>query len=485
MKWRSIDESPRRPRLEAFPPPPVDRSIRWMETAAIWLGSAFAHALLGFVLLMFYLEVQREPEETFSVTIWREARGRDSLRIGAPEQGPPGKGAELPPEPPKKEEAPKVEAPKPPPPAPAPSVPEAVVKAPEPVAPPPQPAPEGGAKEPIPPAVALGSGTSAGVRKSDSPELGKPAAAPDSDVTDSDIDADPSAAIRRKRGAALGSLRGGGRADIVVVTGSFDHIEEVLDRLEIPYSVIAPEELPRADLSSCKALLVNCHTFYSSTLFRMTESGPIEKEIDALEVREAALRRRLAETKEKRKVFETGLELLKVTSELSNQRGLLESVTGVSRMTENVRKFVASGGYLFTSDWGLSILERAFPGTVKNGGNVGPRSVTLRPHAGLKDPLLDEVFYAGPKSGTVVSRKLQWEVDSGSYAIRIDKTSVRVLAEMGDASKCPAVAVAFTPEKSSGKVLHILSHFQKQATTQGDYALQNLLLNFLIERAKK
>ena len=51
--------------------------------------------------------------------------------------------------------------------------------------------------------------------------------------------------------------------------------------------------------------------------------------------------------------------------------------------------------------------------------------------------------------------------------------------------KNPAVAVTVTPEKASGKALHILSHFQRQATKQGDYALQNLLLNFLLERIKK
>jgi hypothetical protein len=28
----------------------------------------------------------------------------------------------------------------------------------------------------------------------------------------------------------------------------------------------------------------------------------------------------------------------------------------------------------------------------------------------------------------------------------------------------------------------VLSHFRKQASTSGDYALQNLLLNFLLER---
>ena len=60
-----------------------------------------------------------------------------------------------------------------------------------------------------------------------------------------------------------------------------------------------------------------------------------------------------------------------------------------------------------------------------------------------------------------------------------------MLVESGDVARNTAVAVAFTPDKSSGKVLHILSHFQRQATKQGDYALQNLLVNFLAERAKR
>jgi hypothetical protein len=166
-------------------------------------------------------------------------------------------------------------------------------------------------------------------------------------------------------------------------------------------------------------------------------------------------------------------------------RDQLAAVTGATKVVENIRKFVATGGYLFTSDWGLSILERSFPGTVKNGGNIGPRTVSLRPNAGVKGGLLDEVFYEGPKTGTVVSRKLLWEIDSGSYAIRIEKPTVEVLVETPDVARHSAVAVAFTPEKSSGKVLHILSHFEKQATRQGDYALQNLLVNFLAERSKK
>src|SRR5258706_5177978 len=127
--WRSIDESvPRRllPKPSVAAPP--DPTVRWMEVSAIWLMSLLTHALLGFFLVMFYLEARREAEPAYSVTIWRDARGKDAIKIGAPEEGPPSKGVDLPPEPPKKEEPPK--APPPPPePAPPPIV-EPVVKAP-------------------------------------------------------------------------------------------------------------------------------------------------------------------------------------------------------------------------------------------------------------------------------------------------------------------------------------------------------------------
>jgi hypothetical protein len=492
-RWRSIVESqsrrPLRKLPQATPPAPADLSIRLMETAAVCMMSLLTHALMGFLLVMFYLEIQREPEPAYSVTIWRDARGKDVLKIGAPEEGPPSKGVDVAPEPPKKEEPPNAAPlePKPdsvPPPPPSPAV-EPAVKAPEPVAPPPKVEPEGGVKDPLPPAVALGPGASAGAPRSDTPGTAKAALGPESDVTDAEIDKDPSAAIRRRRSGTLVQLREGSQRDIVVVTGAYDHIQEVLDRLEIPYSMIDPEQLARYDFSNCKALLVNCHNSYSTGLFRLADTGTIEKEIDALEEKEIALRKRVQESKEKKKVFELGLELLKTTSQLSALRQQLASVTGAVAMVENVRKFVASGGYMFTSDWGISILERAFPGTVKNGGNIGPRTVTLRQHSSSKSPLLDDVFYTGPKSSTVTSRKMLWEVDSGSYMIKVEKPSVEVLAEAGDMAKSPAVAVTFTPDKSTGRVLHILSHFERQATKQGDYALQNLLLNFLMERIKK
>lgn len=495
VRWRSIIEATARPEIARAPSSPVrDRSTRVLETAAICLMSVLAHSVVAFLLVMFYLEIHTEPEDVYSVAIWRDAKGSNVLRIGAPEEGPPAKGGEAPPDPPKKEDPPKpapakAPAPEPPPAPPPPPVPEPVLKAPEvkapaPVPPAPTPAPEGGAKDPAPAARALGAGATAGLPQSETPGVAKGPRDSGPEVTETDIDRDPTAAIRRRRSGMLVKLREGSQRDLVVVSGSYDHIQEVLDKLEIPYSMIDPEDLPRYDLSHCKVLLVNCHNAYSSGMFHLTDLGVMQKEILSLEEREIALRKRVQETKEKRKVFEVGLELLKTTSLLSAMRHQLESVSGAESLVENVRKFVLSGGYLFTSDWGISILERAFPGTVKNGGNIGPRTVTLRPHSSTRSSLLDEVFYVGPKTGTVTSRKLLWEVDSGSYVIKIEKPTVEILAEAGDVAKSPAVAVSFVPDKSRGRVLHILSHFERQATKHGDYALQNLLLNFLMERVK-
>jgi len=460
-----------------------------METSAIFLGSLFLHALIGFVLVMCFFEVDYEPEQTYAAAIWRDAKGKDVLKIGAPDEGPVTKGEEVAPDPPKREELPpppspepKVEEPKPAPaatPDPAPIAGKLV----DPVPPPLKEEPAGGAPEPVPAAPALGTGATAGIPQADKPGLAKGVDGPA--ASDADIERDPTAAIRRRRAGTLSALREGSQRDIVVVTGQYDHIQDILDRLEIPYSLLDPEQLPKSNLSKCKVLLINCNNTYAQGLFRLANSNTMVKDIEALEEKETALRKRVQEAKEKRKVFELGLELLKVTSTLSELREQLAAVTGATALVDNVRKFVESGGYLFSSDWGISILERAFPGTIKNGGLIGPRTVSLRPKPGVKNPLLDEVFYTGPKNQTVVSRKLLWEIDSGSYAVKVEKATVDILAEAPELARNNAIAVAFGPDKGTGKVLHVLSHFDRQATKQGDYALQNLLLNFLMERMKQ
>ena len=38
---------------------------------------------------------------------------------------------------------------------------------------------------------------------------------------------------------------------------------------------------------------------------------------------------------------------------------------------------------------------------------------------------------------------------------------------------------------TGGRVLYVLSHFGKQAATSDEYALQNLLINFLVEASER
>jgi hypothetical protein len=292
-------------------------------------------------------------------------------------------------------------------------------------------------------------------------------------VTDADIEKSPVEAIGRRRSSALASLHRVARGDIVVVKGSDDQLELVLERLEIPHSTIGPEELSRADLTGCKVLLINPHFTFSSVNYRVADAGPMEKEIRALEEKEAALRKR---------VQASDGDLAKLTLELTMKRQGLQNVKDAALIGENVRKHVAAGGYVVTNDWGISVLERAFPGTIARGGRTGP-IMTVAPKASprAKSSLLTEVLREG-------SAPLQWTLGFQSYLIRIEKASVDVLLETPDLPKLTALAVTFAPEKSKGKLLHLLPHLYGatgQPTKQADYSLQNLLLNFLVERMSR
>ncbi|HZS39070.1 MAG TPA: hypothetical protein VFF06_19700 [Polyangia bacterium] len=48
------------------------------------------------------------------------------------------------------------------------------------------------------------------------------------------------------------------QAEVVVVTGSADHMEQVLKRAQIKFVVVAPDELPQLPLHGQQVLMVNC-----------------------------------------------------------------------------------------------------------------------------------------------------------------------------------------------------------------------------------
>lgn len=166
---------------------------------------------------------------------------------------------------------------------------------------------------------------------------------------------------------------------------------------------------------------------------------------------------------------------------------MVESRENAVAAIDGIRRFVERGGYVFTSDWGLTLLEKAFPDFVAFGGTVGPSDVKIAPKSIREEArLLEDVFVKPVKPGsTVTEPDLRWEIDSGSYLVRIKSNRVRVVVDSPQLSNYHSVAVVFAPTDTSGRVLHVLSHFAKQGDNYGEYALQNLLLNFILERVEK
>ena len=127
--------------------------------------------------------------------------------------------------------------------------------------------------------------------------------------------------------------------------------------------------------------------------------------------------------------------------------------TGVKK----IHDFVKAGGYLITTDWALTIVERAFPGTIKHNGqttsrfdmNVGIEYCCSHNHQGKnKKP---------KKAG-------KWKIHQASYPIEvIDTANVEVLIrspELGKHYGDDPVAVKFSYGK--GKVYHTISHYDMQ-----------------------
>ena len=78
--------------------------------------------------------------------------------------------------------------------------------------------------------------------------------------------------------------------------------------------------------------------------------------------------------------------------------------------------------------------------------------------------------------------KHQWKIDKESPSLDIRSKKVQVLIDSEDLRKeCGegAVAVTFTVKK--GRVIHVLSHFGEQSSSDNEATIENLLINFLLQ----
>ncbi len=270
-----------------------------------------------------------------------------------------------------------------------------------------------------------------------------PPPAPPTSVTataDDFVDHDQGQALERTRRAVArlrGELRGGGSlgrvlrglrtADLLVVSGQYDHMETVLEELHLPYTLRSPYDLVSdPDLSAHKLVFWNCGAMSIPPSYRVP-------------------------------------------------------------LVEMIQRFVRDGGWLFTTDWEVgSLLVKAFPGYLSTGGALRPLPsmvVSIRPVTDAEDdPLLEGVFEPGTNP--------KWWLEPASQDVIVaNRSKVKALIESPDLAgapylRSPVVVATFPYER--GRVLHAMGHYyQQEGNVTGTAGVQRLALNFVRMRLER
>lgn len=220
-------------------------------------------------------------------------------------------------------------------------------------------------------------------------------------------------------GAALGGVRGAASAaNVVVVRGDYDQGEKTLDVLGIRHALVTKESLERAALPSSVRVLI-----YNCT------GKPMPADVQ----------RRVAE-------------------------------------------WVAAGGHLITTDWGVErLLEKAFPGTLVPLRRGGRHVMTPDETVEVQPVASGSALLAGVPAGGEAPR--WWLEDTSLPFEAAEGLEVDVLVRSETLDRrhgSPMVAAAFPYGR--GRVLHLLGHLhQKEGNLRGAYMVQRILVNFLSE----
>jgi hypothetical protein len=208
------------------------------------------------------------------------------------------------------------------------------------------------------------------------------------------------------------------QASVVVVSGSADHMDQVLKRAGVSYVVVSPEELPELPLHSRQVLMVNC-------------------------------------------------------------RGVMGEAS-----RERVRRFVAAGGFLYTTDHAVKeLIQTTFPNTLAfNGTSTQEEVYPLRLRGDEKSRGL--LKHLGGQS----SRR--WQLAGGGYLFKVlDPHKVEVLMESEEVKKRYGTGVLGARFRyQDGVVIHVTGHFFSQPGQQGEVAqagqaFEQLSRNVVSEKA--
>ncbi|MCK4909578.1 MAG: hypothetical protein KAS70_06735 [Planctomycetes bacterium] len=275
------------------------------------------------------------------------------------------------------------------------------------------------------------------------------------------------------------------------VSHDFDRIQKVLAEMQIPHTTVPKNDFNRNSykLDDKIMILFNCNFFKRHCACPTCETG----------------------SKSAERTFQcVGCE------EHDHYENILSN-----EAIKKIQDYVSRGGYIFTEDWVIEeVLERAFRGIIRHSKYHPASNVTILPsRGGSTHPYLKGVFerpasQVNNKSGAGATQavKLALKVGEGKWKIDEDSPDIVVqnpklvevlmvapeLVDKKTAGANGVVAVTFSYDQgrrmvstgrgkkvnSGGRVLHVLSHFGKQDVNDDELALQNLLLNFLIEAGR-
>ncbi len=286
---------------------------------------------------------------------------------------------------------------------------------------------------------------------------------------------------------------------------NFDHIENVLKKLNIPHDVVLKERLEEKSFKITRyaAIFINCTQinefcqnpehgageYTGNRLYRCT--GPGNHENVQFKMRQDALDKLRQWTEEGGYLFTEDWVLVEVIEPLWGK--FLSSGTALENETVGIRP---SRGYTAHSflrgvfvpppviDWGYDDDED----DAKDDDNYDP---TSEDDADDTEDDVGRTGVAPPPEGSETVEipepeidlvKHEWKIDKESPSLNVRSNKVEVLIvspELKKQTGDDAVAVTFPIKK--GRVLHVLSHFGKQNSSHNEATLENVLVNFLIE----
>ncbi|MFL5347366.1 MAG: hypothetical protein ACJ8AT_21490 [Hyalangium sp.] len=208
------------------------------------------------------------------------------------------------------------------------------------------------------------------------------------------------------------------QASVVVVSGSADHMDQVLQRAGVAFVVVNPADLPELPLHSRQVLMVNC-------------------------------------------------------------RGEMSQAA-----RERVRRFVAAGGFLYTTDHAVKeLIQPTFPNTIAfNDITTNEADFPLQLRGEEKDRGL--LKHLGEQSSQ------RWQLAGGGYLFKVlDPHNVEVLMESSEVKKQYGTGVLGVRFRyQDGFVIHVTGHFfsqpgQRPELAKAGRAFEQLSQNVVTEKA--